>query len=121
MTTLTEATHTGSFVISASYNLSVDDVVIAAGAGLLPPGAVLGQITSSGKYVPCDAAATDGSQAAVAILFEAVDATAADAPAVVIDRHAEVYAAGLVWKSTMDSGAQATALAQLAARLIPAR
>lgn len=43
-----------------------------------PRGAVLGKVTASGKYIVCDTAAVDGSEAPVAILLDEVDATAAD-------------------------------------------
>ncbi|MCK9985684.1 MAG: hypothetical protein AzoDbin1_02156 [Azoarcus sp.] len=44
----------------------------------------------SGKYVPYADAATNGSGAAAGILYAEVDATLADASAVIIARHAEV-------------------------------
>lgn len=46
--------------------------------GALQPGAVLGRITASGKYVLSASAASDGSQTPLCILAEAADATAAD-------------------------------------------
>jgi hypothetical protein len=123
MTTLTEKPHAGSFILSMSGdgNLSIDYIVVASGAGVLYPGSVLGVITASGKYVLCDPAATDGSQNAAAILYDRVDATSADAPAVAVTRHAEVYLSGLIWKSGMNATAQAAAITQLAAALIVAR
>ncbi len=42
-----------------------------------PEGAVLGRITASGKLVRFDPAASDGSEVAVAVLTQQVDATAA--------------------------------------------
>jgi hypothetical protein len=56
---------------------------IASGAGILPRGTLLGKITASGKYLKSLAAAGDGSQVPDAVLLEPVDATAADAEAIV--------------------------------------
>jgi len=47
-------------------------------ATVYPRGAVLGKITASGKYKLVDSAAVDGSENPVAVLLDAVDATAAD-------------------------------------------
>lgn len=123
MTTLTENAHAGNFIISMSDdgNLSTDNGILASGQGVLYSGAVLGKITASGKYAICDAAASDGTQTAKAILFGRTDATSADAACVVVARHAEVYTSGLIWKSSMNSGAQTTALGQLAGQMIIAR
>jgi len=67
----------------------------------------------SGKYKEYNPANTDGSQTAVAILLDAVDATAADKNGVVVARHAEVNAAELIWFSGADTNQKAAALAQL--------
>jgi Bacteriophage lambda head decoration protein D len=55
------------------------------------------------------------------VLYDAVDASAADAEGVVIIRLAEVNAAELVWPAGITSGQKATALGQLAALSIIAR
>jgi hypothetical protein len=52
-------------------------VTIAAGAGILAKGTVLGKITSSGEYVAYDDDNNDGSQTAVCILARSVVATSA--------------------------------------------
>lgn len=53
-------------------------VTIASGAGVLDVGTVLGKITSGGKYKAYASGNSDGSQTAVGILTERVDATSAD-------------------------------------------
>ena len=58
--------------------------------------AVLGKATASGKYKELDPAAVDGSEVAAGILYDAVDASAADAEGVAIVRLAEVNATELV-------------------------
>ena len=75
----------------------------------------------SGKYKEYNPANTDGSQIAVAILYAAVDATAADTEGVVIARHAEVNAAELIWFSGADANQKAAGLAQLKTHDIVAR
>lgn len=63
-------------ILAGNYPLATDMVTIAAGQNL-PEGAVVGQITATQEYVLSLAAATDGSQTPVAILADAVDASAA--------------------------------------------
>jgi hypothetical protein len=60
-------------------------VTIASGAGVLAPGSVLGRITTGGKFVLSDATEDDGSQTPRAILAQTVDATSADAEAIVYE------------------------------------
>ncbi len=75
----------------------------------------------SGKYKEYDPANTDGSQTAVAILLDAVDATAADADGVIVARQAEVNAAELVWFDSATAEQKAAGLSQLKAHDIIAR
>ena len=75
----------------------------------------------SGKYRGYDPANTDGSQSAVAVLFAAVDAAAADRPSVAIVRDAEVSAAELSWFTGATANQKAAGLAQLVLAHIIAR
>ncbi len=75
----------------------------------------------SGKYAEMDPAATDGSQVAAGVLYAPVDAASADADAVIINRHAEVSADDLIWKTGMTGGQITTATDQLATLGIIAR
>lgn len=59
---------------AGDFPIVMDTGVIAAGQQL-SRGAVLGQVTASGEYLLCKAAAEDGSQAPTAILDQDVDAT----------------------------------------------
>lgn len=70
-------------------------------------------VTAS-KYRGYDPTHTDGSQTAVAILWDAVDASGGDMPATAIVRAAEINDGELVWFSGASSGQKATGLAQLA-------
>lgn len=114
MTIFTEGLHDGSFIMSeAAGKRSRENVVLVSGQNL-KGGAVLGKITSGGKYTAIDQAAGDGSQAAVAILINAVDATDGDQPAAIIARDAEVNFYQLDWGS-QSATEEATGVTELAA------
>jgi len=68
----------------------------------------------SGKYKEYDPENADGSQTAVAVLFDAADATGGDVDAVAIVRDAEVTADALVWFDGADADEKATGKADLA-------
>lgn len=76
-----------------------------------PLGTVLSKL--AGKYQALDPAAVDGTEKAVAVLGERVDATAADAPGVVIARGATLELNELVWPADITEPQKATALAEL--------
>ncbi len=87
MTMLTEGKHAGGFLVwEVLRDYTRETVTIASGAGKLEPGTVLGKITTGGKYTTLAPAATNGSQNAAGILWDKVDASAADAPGVVMLR-----------------------------------
>lgn len=87
---LTEARRTGEFILAeGNGTISREAVTVVSGQNLAA-GTVVGKITGSGKYKAYDANNTDGSEVAAGILYEAVDASLADAPGVIIARHAEV-------------------------------
>lgn len=75
----------------------------------------------SGKYKEYNPANTDGSQIAVALLLDAVDATGGDKDGVIVARHAEVNAAELIWFSGADANQKTAGLAQLKTNDIVAR
>ena len=94
---------TGEFLLSESNGTrSRDEVTFASGAGVVLPGTLVGQITASKKFAPYLNTATDGSEVAKGIAYARVDATAADAPGVIIDRDAE--AAGIFLTGLDDAG-----------------
>ena len=87
MSILTETNHAGGFLVwEVLRDYTRETVTIASGAGKLEPGTVLGKITTGGKYTGLAPAATNGSQNAAGILWAGVDASAADAPGVVVLR-----------------------------------
>ncbi|SEP21512.1 Bacteriophage lambda head decoration protein D [Methylobacterium sp. ap11] len=93
---------------------SRDTAIIASGAGKLASGTVLAKVAATGKHVPAAAAGSDGSQTAVAVLLFPVDATSADAKAVIVSRYAIASHAGLTYGATInDATKRAAANAQL--------
>ena len=112
---------TACYLVSeANGTRSREVVTIAQGHNLLP-GAVLGKVTTSGEYTTLSPTNDNGSQNAIAVLFAAVDSTAAAHAAVITARDAEVAAHALVWPEDMTEPQKNAALAQLAAVGIVAR
>lgn len=60
-------------LVAGNQKIVTDTVTL--GAGTLPRGSVLGQITASGNYVLSVKTAADGSQNPVAVLADAADAS----------------------------------------------
>lgn len=88
---MTEARRTGEFLISeASGTRSRSEVTIAAAAGALVAGTVLGKITATQKYVAYNNAASDGSEVAAGVLYAAAPDLAVDQKAVAFVRDCEV-------------------------------
>ncbi len=117
MSLVTEGRHTGHFLLSeANGTRSRDVVTLAAGAGDLRSGRVLGKITASSKYAPHDPAAVDGSETARAVLLaNVVVPDDADVDAVAIVRDAEIKSAALGFAAATDTAAEkAVVLAALA-------
>jgi len=108
-------------VSEGNGTISRETVTIASGEGVLKAGAVLGKITASSKYGWYDNTASDGTQAAAAVLFEEVDASSADVKAIVHVRQAEVWADRLVYITGADSTAITAGKADLLAIGIVAR
>lgn len=115
MTTLTEGRCTGEHIISEAGGTRSRDVVTLITGQNLAPGAVLGKITASGKHTILDPAASDGSQTAAAVLFAAVNATAADKAAVVTARDSEVAGNALTWPAGITGPQKIAAIASLQA------
>lgn len=83
----------------------------------LSVGSVLGKVTATGKYVPRDPDAVDGSEVAVAVVIEniTVPATTDTQVDAFINGPLELKKAGLVFDVAHDAGQQATAIAELEA------
>lgn len=83
----------------------------------LTVGSVLGKITATGKYVPRDPDATDGSEVSAAVVIENISVAATTDTLVdaYINGPLELKQAGLVFDVTHDAGEQATAIAEIEA------
>jgi hypothetical protein len=90
-------------------NFTRETVTLLAGTNY-PVGAVLGRITASGKMKLSTATGTDGAQNTAAVLLYDVDATAADASALVIVRGpAIVSKVALVFDASVDDATKTAA------------
>jgi hypothetical protein len=126
MPVLTQAPTLGDllkFELNGSY--SRETVTLKAGTSY-PLGAVLGRITASGKYrLSPNATVTgdEGAETAIAVLLEAVDATAADRTGLIAARGPVILSkAALVFDASVDQAAEKTAKhGQLAAVGLVAR
>ena len=115
----TEGTRAGGYIADeVSPNLSRKQIVIASGAGVLLPGALLGEGSTSGKYKAFDPSADDGSDVAVGVLYDHVDATAADVDAVMSAALTAVNAAEIVWPAGTTDAQKLAAIEALEERQI---
>lgn len=107
MTTFTEGIHTGEWLISEGNGQISREVgtFTAALNTKYPSGTVLGKITATGKLVPSLNAASDGSQTAVAILYNEVPAgPARDVKVTIFVRATEAFGAMLNGGVALETG-----------------
>lgn len=71
-------TFTPDSLIAGDFPIVTKSVTVAQAAGALVRGTILGKLTSGGKVVKQNTAASDGSENDYAVLAEDVDATAGD-------------------------------------------
>ena len=121
MTTANEPKNLGDLLKFEEESFySRDEVTVAAGQ-TLALGAVVGRNTTSGEVAVLDPSVTDGTEIAIGVMAEDVDATAASTPAVMIARHALVARQALEWPTEITAEQIATALSQLESRGIVVR
>jgi hypothetical protein len=125
MTTLTKSPTLGDLLkyeLNGNYNR--ETVTLKSGTNYAL-GSVLGKITASGKYrlsPAAEVAGDEGAEVAVAVLIEAIDATAADKTGLVAARGPAVLSkAALVFDASVDDATKSAAKhAELsAAGLVP--
>lgn len=116
MATLAELLNFGDWlVMEGEKRYSRDDVTLLAGKKYVS-GEVLALIAASDKYTSFNQDAEDpvtGSEVAVAVLMDDVDATDADMSGVIIARHAQVLKKNLTWPDDIEAAEIVTALGQL--------
>lgn len=111
----TEGNYLGDWLKFEEDNLfSRDEVTVISGQNLVT-GTVVGIITATGKVTQLAPGASDGSQNAAGVLLNAVDASAADKPGVIVARHAICADKGLVWPGGITGPQKNTAVGQLKA------
>lgn len=113
MTVLTQGIQTGEWLISEAEGKRSrgQKTVTIAGAVALPSGTVLGKVTASGKLIKYVDGASDGSQAAVAVLYNPLPGVNGDYQATVFERDAEVIGAMLNGGAGVDANGLADLLA----------
>jgi hypothetical protein len=121
MTVINESRHAGEFMVSEANGHRSREVVTIASGAALEAGTVLGKVTASGNYKLHDAAAADGSENAVAVLYARADASGGDVQATAIVRDAEVADGALTFKSGISGADRTAAIADLATVGIIAR
>ncbi|MEO6917569.1 MAG: head decoration protein [Collimonas sp.] len=121
MTTYTQRkTETDLLIVEVKVGWTKDRRVLAQSATPYVFGEVLAA-NAVGSLVQLAPAATDGTQTAVAILLEDVNATAADKPGTVVARGAVIDPAELVWPAGITAPQIAAALADLDKHMIITR
>ena len=77
----TIGTHVDDSLIAGDFPIATKAITLLSGENLTR-GAILGQITTGGKYKGCDITLSDGAEVPDAILAQDTDASAADAETV---------------------------------------
>ncbi len=118
MPTVSQPKNLGDLLKYEAPNLYSRDQDTVAAAQNLSLGTVVGRETATAKLKVIDPSATDGTEIAVGVLGNDVDATLIDREdAILIARHAIAIVArgALVWPTGLTVAQKATAVAQLSA------
>ena len=117
MPTITQPKNLGDLLKYEAPNLYSREQDSVAAAQLLALGAVVGRETATTKLKALDPAASDGTEIAVGVLANDVDATLIERDdAILIARHAIVARHALVWPSSLSTAQKNAAIRQLAER-----
>ncbi len=116
MPAISQPKNLGDLLKYEAPNLYSRDQDTVAAAQNLPLGTVVGRETATAKLKALDPVATDGTETAVGVLGNDVDATLIDREdAILIARHAIVARGALVWPTGISSVQKAAAITQLGA------
>jgi hypothetical protein len=109
--------HAGGFLVSEANGTRSRSIVTIKSGENLEAGAVVQKEASTGKYIAYDAGNSDIAEGAgsVAVLFEKVDASAADKEGVVVDNDAVVNGDELKFADDQDTSDLQAAVAALLA------
>ncbi len=117
MPTVTQPRNLGDLLKYEAPNLYSRDQDTVAAAQNLSLGTVVGRETATAKLKALDPSATDGTETAVGVLGNDVDATLIDREdAILIARHAIVARGAVIWPTGITAADKAEAVAQLATR-----
>lgn len=120
MGSITVPNRAGEHIAEEVRGISTDPITVAQGQ-VLVAGAVIGEITASGKYAVYDPTAHDGTEVAAGILFGAVDASGGDAPGLIHNWTCAVVTDRLAWKAGLTDDQKSAGLSDLARLGIKAR
>lgn len=116
MTAIAQPKNLGDILKYEAPNLYSRDQDTVAAAQNLPLGTVVGRETATAKLKAIDPTATDGTETAVGVLGNDVDATLIDREdAILIARHAIVARGALIWPTGISNAQRAAAIEQLEA------
>lgn len=116
-----EGRHTADYILSEGNGAISRENVTMAQSAIVEPGTVLGIVTATGKFMPLDLAATDGTEVAAAVNYARVDASAADVACVISARASELKIDQLIWPAGISAPEKATAIAQMKTHNLIAR
>ena len=117
MPTLTQPKNLGDLLKYEAPNLYSREQDTVAAAQNLALGTVVGRETATAKLKALDPAASDGTESAVGVLGNEVDATLIDREdAILIARHAIVARGALIWPNSISAAQKNAAIQQLAER-----
>ena len=117
MPAIREPTDRGDVLKYEAPNLYSRDRATVTSGQTLALGAVVGMVTATSKLKALDPVATDGTEAAVGVLANDIDAALADREdAILIARHSIVASGALVWPDGITPTQKAAAIAQLQER-----
>ena len=113
--------HAEGFIISEQEGfLSREQVTVFKFPTAIPVGTLMA-VRDDGKYHPLQLVSSEGNTVAAGILCSEVDAIAADAKGVIIERLAEVRLSDLIYPAGASQGQKDTFNAQLLTRNIKVR
>ena len=115
MPTVSQPKNLGDLLKYEAPNLYSREQDTVAAAQHLALGTVVGRETATARLKALDPAASDGTESAVGVLGNAVDATLIDRDdAILIARHAIVARGALVWPNGISAAQKNAAIQQLA-------
>jgi hypothetical protein len=122
MPTVSQPKNLGDLLKYEAPNLYSRDQDTVAAAQNLSLGTVVGRETATAKLKALDPSASDGTETAVGVLGNDVDATLIDREdAILIARHAIVARGALIWPTGISTAHKVAAIKQLAERGVLAR